>query len=79
MQAYVKVCNKMKQTNKKYHRARKNIIDGRKHFIRHIQKTGENNLHELWVNNYKYNEGTSYLFSKWVNWCQGDGFSSGDT
>ena len=26
-----------------------------------IQKTGENDLHELWVNGYRYNEGTIYL------------------
>ena len=35
-----------------------------------IPKTSENNLHELQVNNYVYNEGTIYLFGKQVNWCQ---------
>ena len=34
--------------NKKRH-ACKNVIDGRKPFIRSIQKTGENDLHELQV------------------------------
>ena len=38
-----------------------------------MQNTSGNNLHELQVNNY---EGSYYLFSKRVNLCQGDCFSS---
>ena len=38
-----------KQTKKKG-RARKNVIDGRKSFIRCTQRTGENNLNKLRVN-----------------------------
>ena len=54
----------------------KNVIHERKPFIRLIQKTSENDLHKLQVNNYGYNEGITYLFSKRVNWCQGNGFLS---
>ena len=36
---------KMKETHKR--RARKNVIDGRRHFIGCIRKTGENNLDKL--------------------------------
>ena len=41
-----------------------------------MPKVDENDLHELWGNDCGYNEGTTYLFSKWVNLCQGDGFLS---
>ena len=51
--------------------AHENVIDTRKPFIRHIQKTSENDLHGLQVI-----VDTMKVFSKWVNWCQGDGFSS---
>ena len=51
----------------------KNVTDGRKHFVRLIEKAGE---HKLWVNDSGHNEGMYYLFSKWVNWSQGDDFSS---
>ena len=40
---------------------RKNVIDGRKLFIMPIPKTSENDLHELGVNDYGYNEGTICL------------------
>ena len=54
----------------------RNVIQ-RKPFIMAMQITGENDLHELRGNHDDgYNEGTSYLFSKLVNWCQGDDFSS---
>ena len=68
---------KMKETNKqrKTMHVRKNVIDGRKPFIMPISKTGENDLHKLQVNDCGYNE-RYYLFSKRVNWCQGDGFLS---
>ena len=39
----------------------KSIIDGRKPFIRHIQKNVENDLHKLQVNDYEYNKGTICL------------------
>ena len=62
---------KMKQSNKKKRCVRKNDIDGRNHFIRHIRKTGENDFDELQVNDFGHKGG-----SIWVNWCQGDDFSS---
>ena len=47
-QAHEKVCDEnernkqtKKQRNKKKRRARKNVIDGRKHYIGRLQKTGE--------------------------------------
>ena len=39
-------------------------------------KAGVMNIKRLQVNHSSYIEGTSYLFSKQVNRCQGDGFSS---
>ena len=42
---------------------RKNVIDERKPFIKPTQKTGENDLHELRLNDYGCNERTIYLFS----------------
>ena len=49
---------KMKETKKKKQLACKNVIDGRKQFIRSIQKTSENNFDELRVNDFGCNEGT---------------------
>ena len=57
-QAHEKVCDEMKQTNKKKRRACKNVVHGRKPFIMPKQKTGENDLHELLGNDCGYNEGT---------------------
>ena len=74
-----KVCSeneRNKQETRKKWRAHINVIDGRKPFITPIPKTGENDLHELQGKDNGYNEGTYYLFSKWVNRCQGDSFSS---
>ena len=31
-----------------------------------IQNTGENDLHELWGNNYGYSEGTICLVNRWI-------------
>ena len=56
-QAHKKVRNENETNKQEKRRAHKNVIDGRKPFIRCIQKTGENNLHELQVNNCGYNEG----------------------
>ena len=39
----------------------KNVIDKRKLFIMSIPKTSENNLHEPWINDYGYSEGTFCL------------------
>ena len=66
----------MKEKTKKKQHSCKNVIDGRKHFIRCIQKTSENDFNKLQVNNFGHNEGTGYLVSKQVNGCQGDGFST---
>ena len=52
-QVHEKVCDEMKQRKKR--RARKNVIEGRKPFIMPIQNTSENDLHEVWGNNYGYN------------------------
>ena len=49
----------------------KNVIDGRKHFIGRLHKTGEDDWDKLWDNDSGHNEGTYHLFSKRVNWCQG--------
>ena len=72
-----KCAMKMKETRKK-RRARKNVFQWWKEalYIRRTQRTGENDLNMLRVNDSGHNEGTSYLFSKRVNWYQGDGFSS---
>ena len=61
-QAYKKVCDE-NETKKKRH-ARKNVIDGRKHFIGHLRKTDENNLDKLRVNNSGHNEGTICLVNR---------------
>ena len=47
---------KMKETNKKKRCACKNVIHERKPFVMPILKTGENNLHEFWLNDSRYNE-----------------------
>ena len=54
----------MKMKQRKKRRARKNVIHGRKPFITPIQKTGGNDLHELRVNNYGYNEDTICLVNR---------------
>ena len=56
----IKCVMKMKKNQEK-NDACKNVIDGRKPFIRPIQKTDENDLHKLLVNDYGYNEGTICL------------------
>ena len=55
---------KMKETNKeirKKRRTRKSVVDGRKHFIGHLRKTGENDWDKLWVNDSGHNKGTICL------------------
>ena len=57
-------CKSMKKCAMKMKQTRKNdthikiYINGRKPFIRPLHKTGENDLQELQVNDYGYNEGT---------------------
>ena len=48
----------------------------RKEFIRRVRKTCVLDINRLQVNDSSYIEDTSYMFSKRVNRCQGDGFSS---
>ena len=53
---------KMKETNKQEKTiCTKNVVYERKPFIMPMPKTGETDLHELWVNDYGYNEGTICL------------------
>ena len=75
-QAHEKCAMKIKQRNKKKQRAPKIFFDGRKEFIRCVRKTRAMDIKQLQVNDPSYIEGTTYLFSKRVNRCQGDGFSS---
>ena len=56
----MKETNKQRNKNKKRH-ARKNVIDGRKHYIGRLQKTGEKDRDKLRVNDYGHNEGTICL------------------
>ena len=60
-----KVCDEMKEINKKKRRVRKNVIHGKKPFIANaqIKKTGGNDLHELLGNDCGYNEGTICVLS----------------
>ena len=55
-----KVCDE-NETKKKTMRMRKNVIDGRKHFIGCLRKTDENDLDKLRVNDSGHNEGTICL------------------
>ena len=56
-QTHEKVCDE--NETKKKGRARKNVIDGRKHFIGGLRKTDENDLDKLRVNDSRHNEGTT--------------------
>ena len=63
---------KIKQRNKKKRYACKNVIDGRKPFIRHMKNWGKRSQQassQQFLTQQRY-----YLFSKQVNWCHGDGF-----
>ena len=48
---------KWKKQRKKQH-TRKSVIDGRKHFIGHLHKTGEDDWDKLWDNVSGHNEDT---------------------
>ena len=54
-----KVCDENERKND----AHKNVIDGRKPFIKCTQRTGENNLNERRVNDFGHNEGTICLLN----------------
>ena len=60
LQAHETVCdeNKRNQRNKKKRRTRKNVINGRKHFIGCLQKTGESDWDKLRTNDSGHSEGT---------------------
>ena len=60
-----KCAMKIKQRNKqeKKQHVHKNVIDGRKPFIGHIRKTGENDLDKLQVNDSGHTEGTICLMN----------------
>ena len=51
------------QRNKK-NDVRKNVIDGRKHFIGRLQKIGENDWDKLRANDFEHSEGTICLVNK---------------
>ena len=67
-QAHEKVCdeNERNKEIRKKRRARKNVIDGRKHYIGRLQKTGEKDWDKLRVNDYGHNEGTICLVNGWM-------------
>ena len=61
--AHEKVCDENERTKKQEKEccARKNVFGGRKPFIRRTQRTGENDLNKLRVNDSGHNEGTICL------------------
>ena len=61
--AHEKVCdeNETKKQRRSKRRTRKNVFGGRKPFIRRTQRTGENDLNKLRVNDSGHNEGTICL------------------
>ena len=64
-QAHESVQWKWKKQEKQ--RVCKNVIDGRKHFIGRLQKTGENDWGKLWVNDSGHYEGTISLVNRWMS------------
>ena len=56
-----------KKQRKKKRRACKNIIDGRRPFIRDARKTRAMDINQLQTNDYWYNKGTICLVSGWVS------------
>ena len=59
-QAHEKVCNENERNKEKLTHA-KNVIDGRKHFIGRLHKTGEDNWDKLQTIDSGHNEGTICL------------------
>ena len=61
--AHEKVCdeNETKKQRRSKRRTRENVFGGRKPFIRRAQRTGENDLNKLRVNDSGHNEGTICL------------------
>ena len=75
-QVHEKVCdeNERNKEQRKKQYLHKNVIDGRKPFIRSTQITGENDLNERRISDSGHNEGSYHLFTKRVNGSQGGGF-----
>ena len=59
--AHEKVCDENEKKQRKKRHARKNVFSGRKPFIKRTQRTGENDLNKLRVNDSGHNEGTICL------------------
>ena len=57
--------NETKKQRKK-RRARKDIIDGSRPFIRYAQKTRAMDINQLHINDYRHNEGTICLVNGWM-------------
>ena len=72
-----KVCDEC-ESRKNKRRAPKIFFDGRKEFIRRMRKTGVMDIKRLQVTDSSYIEGSYYMFSKRMNRCQGDDFTSMD-
>ena len=68
----IKVCDE-NETRKK-RQAPKIFFDGRKEFIRRVWKARAMDIKRLQVKDFWYVNWRYYLFSKWVNRCQGDDF-----
>ena len=58
--AHENVCDE-NERNKQTRKKRRNVFGERKPFIRRTQRTGENDLHNLQVNDSGHNEGTICL------------------
>ena len=57
-----KVCDENEETTKE--KTTKNVIDGGRPFIRHTQRTGENDLNDHCVSDSGHNEGTICLLNR---------------
>ena len=66
--AHKKVCDiLLENETKKKRLARKNIIDGRRAFIRYAQKTRAMDINQLQIDDCWYNEGTICLVNGWMS------------
>ena len=61
--AHEKVCDE-NERNKEKNDTRKNVIDGRKHFIGRLHKTGEDDWDKLRDNDSGHNKGTICLVNR---------------
>ena len=66
LQAHEKVCdeNERNKQTKNKRCARKNVIDGRKHFIGRLHKTGEDDWDNLRDNDSRHDKGIIYLVNR---------------